>query len=168
MRFLLASLLTCSAYAAQPTVLVDEIFDIAPRKAGAVHLNLRQRTASVKCWFEVKDGADVRPAILTESGEYVYTGDFSPGGEFTYRVRNTGDYRVIFDNSKQTSSTSHVYVKILLDFMDGPVTTATPTRQKAAIFGSLALFVLIAAWSAKKLLPAIAERRNPMPPSLFD
>ena len=170
MTALIASLMILAAAAAAPvppTILVDEVFEISPRKAGAVHLNLRQRTASVRCIFEVKDGADVRPLIVSADGEGLYTGEFSPGGEFSYRVRKTGDYKVIFDNSQQTSGTSQVYVKIVLDFMDGPVITATPQRQKIAIVGTLTLFALIAGFAAWKFHPAIIERRNPPPPPMY-
>ena len=150
-----------------PTILVDEIFEIAPGKAGAVHLNLHQRTASVKCFYEVKDGADVRPMIVSESGEGLYFGEFSAAGDFTYRIRKTGGYKVVFDNSRQTGGTSHVYVKIILDFMDGRVITATPQRQKIAIIGTLALFFLIAGFAGWKLLPSIIDRKNQPPPPMW-
>ena len=64
MRLLLAGVLIAAASAASPTaptLLVDEVFTLAPNKAGAVHLNLQQRVATIRCIFEVKDGADVRP-----------------------------------------------------------------------------------------------------------
>ena len=165
----LASMLFAASVAVPvpPTILVDEVFEISPRKAGAVHLNLRQRTANVRCIFEVKDGADVRPMIAFEEGEALYSGEFSSGGEFTYRVRKTGDYKVIFDNSHQTDGRSLVYVKIILDFMDGPVITATSQRQILAIGGTLTLFALIAGFAVWKLLPAITERRNPPPPPMY-
>jgi hypothetical protein len=170
MTGLIASVLFLTANAVAPippSVVVDEVFEIAPRKAGAVQLNLRQRTATVKCIFEVNDGADVRPMIVSEAGEGLYSGEFSSGGEFTYRIRKTGDYKVIFDNSHQTSGISRVYVKIVLDFMDGPVITATPQRRRIVIAGSFTLFVLLAAFAAWKILPAVTARRNPPPPPMY-
>jgi emp24/gp25L/p24 family/GOLD len=169
MKLFIASVMILAASsAAPPSILVDEVFEIAPGKAGAVQLNLRQRTAHVRCFFEVKDGADVRPMIVSEEGEALYSGEFAAGGEFTYRIRKTGDYKVIFDNSHQTSGRSLVYVKIALEFMDGRVITATPPRQRIAIIGTLALFALIAGFAGWKIAPAIIERRNPPPPTMFD
>lgn len=170
MTVLAASVMLLTASAAvpvPPTVLVDEVFEISPRKAGAVHLNLRQRTANVRCVFEVKDGADVRPLIVSADGDSLYTGAFSPGGEFSYRVRKTGDYKLIFDNSQQTSGTSRVYVKIMLVFMDAPAITAAPQRQEFAIFGTLTFFALIAGFAVWKIRPALIERRNPPPPTRY-
>lgn len=161
------TILAASA-AVPPSILVDEVFEIAPGKAGAVQLNLRQRTANVRCFFEVKNGADVRPMIVSEEGDGLYSGEFAASGEFTYRIRKTGDYKVIFDNSHQASGTSLVYVKIVLDFMEGRVITASPQRQKIAIIGTLALFVLIAGFAGWKLAPEIIERRNHPPPTMFD
>ncbi len=170
MTLLIASLMLLTAKAAvlvPPTILVDEVFEISPRKAGAVHLNLRQRPATVRCIFEVKDGADVKPMIVSAQGEGLYTGEFSSGGEFSYHIRKTGDYEVIFDNSHQTGGVSRVYLKIMLDFRDGPVITATPQRQRIAIIGTLTLFAMIAGFAASKILPAVIERRNQPPPPMY-
>jgi hypothetical protein len=166
-KLALAGLMAVAAWAAQPMVLVDEVFDIAPGKAGAVPIDLRQQAAGMKCFYEVKDGADVQPMIISEAGENLYQGEFSAGGEFSYRIHKPGSYKVLFNNSRQMSGVSHVYVKIMLDFFDGKVITAAPERQKLAIFGTLGLFVIFTGFAARKLVPAIAERKTQPPPSMY-
>ncbi len=165
--FILLLIAAATAQAAQPLILVDEVFEIAPSKAGAVPIDLHKQTAGIKCIFEVKDGADVQPMIISEDGEGLYQGDFSAGGEFNYRIRKPGSYKVLFNNSRQMDGVSHVYVKIVLDFFDGKVIQATPARQKIAIFGSLGIFLLLAGFAAWKLVPVIAERRTEPPQSMY-
>ena len=149
--------------------LVDENYKIAPSKWNYVEVNLRQRPALVNASFQVESGPrNVRLALMTRVNLENLREDLphgvlaltepGPKGEFSFRVREPGDYAVVIDNRNSKQLAADVHLRVSLDFSEKPISVTTGIsrgRQLAVIFASFLFFFGVVTFAGRKIMAAI-------------
>ena len=148
--------------------LVDEVYRIPRGEWKYVALDLHQQPATISATYELPSGSGpVRLALMTREDLEHFRNDADHGvlvvtplgksGAFNYRVRRPGEYVIVVDNRAGAAQPAAVHLKVNLDFARrGPdVTQLSPQRQLAVVVISVAVFVGIVTYSARRLLKAI-------------
>jgi hypothetical protein len=149
--------------------LVDEVYQISHSEWKYVEVNLRQKPATVTASYRVDQGpGKVRLALMTRENLELLRDDLPHGvlavtepgsrGEFSFRVRQPGDYVVVVDNRASKDLPVSVHLKIALDFARGEVpivTRASRQRQMAVVGLALLFFFGVVTFAGRKLMAGI-------------
>jgi len=147
--------------------LADEVYHIPPRNWRYMELGLRQRPALVNARFEVDEGS---PRVRLELMNHDELGRLQDGlapvllsatpagsnGRLFFDLLHAGDYVLVVEN--RGPAEAMVHLRVLLDFSGRhslTVTQISPERQAVVVGLSLAVFLAIVAYSARRLLRAI-------------
>jgi hypothetical protein len=149
--------------------LADEVYHIPPRNWRYMELGLNQRPALVNARFEVDEGPPtIRLALMARAElERLRTGhppvllSVTPAGSsgrLFYDLPHAGSYVLLVENRGPTEALVHL--RVLLDFSGRQsltVTQISPLRRAVVVTVSLAVFLAIVAYSARRLLKAMAR-----------
>jgi hypothetical protein len=149
--------------------LADEQYRIPPRNWRYMEVTLKQRPALVIARFEVDAGpAGVRLELMTaDELERLRAGQppallsvtpAGPAGRLFYDLPQAGNYMLVVEN--RGAAEAEVHLRVLLDFSGRhslTVTQITPLRRAVVVALSLAVFLAIVTYSARRLLRAIGR-----------
>ncbi len=157
------------AAASTSVELADEQYRIPPRNWRYMEVGLNQRPALVIARFEVDEGpSGVRLELMTrEDLEHLRNGQphevlsVTPAGatgRLFYDLPQPGAYILVVEN--RGAAEAEVHLRVLLDFSGRhslSVTQITPLRRAVVVALSLAVFLAIVTYSARRLLRAIGR-----------
>jgi hypothetical protein len=147
--------------------LADEVYHIPPRNWRYMELGLKQRPALVNARFEVDGGPrHVHLELMTRRDLERLRADLpydrfsatpgGPAGRLIYDLPRPGDYVLVVENRGPAEAIVHL--RVLLDFSGRhslTVTQITPKRRTVVVALSLAFFLAVVTYSARRLLRAI-------------
>jgi len=148
--------------------LVDEVLSIDARAVHSISINLHQQPAVIDFSYEVSSGGDISITLIarTQAGDRflrrIPRGD---GGSFRQAAPDPGDYELVFDN-RRNQDPAQVHVHVDLDFdaagLKEPA-TLSPVRRGVVTGLSLLFLVGLTVWFARRVGPAIEQRRRGPP-----
>lgn len=150
---------TTSITASTSVVLVDQTFVVPANDWRFVDLGLRQRTAEVKAEFAVQDGPPVQMLLMehadlerlnrSEAHAAVAATTVSAHGRLDVHTPKPGNYVVVLENHSGGGIPAQVLLHVSVDFVEA--TQITPARQLTVVSLSLAVFLAIVSYSARRL-----------------
>ncbi|MCW5983223.1 MAG: hypothetical protein KIT09_34350 [Bryobacteraceae bacterium] len=153
-------------------LIVDETVRVAPGEYVTVSLGLQQRAAVVDLSFRTETPSPgISVALLgpTESRardgvrrEFLRVVYDQRDGAFRFPARRLGDYEILVDNRGNKEKEAVVALRVALGFNDAGIMrpeTLSPERRVAVVALSLLFLTVVALWSGRKLLDAIARRK---------
>ena len=149
--------------------LADELYRIPPRNWRYMELGLKQQPALVNARFEVDEGPPgVRMSLMTRRDlnrlnagvphDVLSVSAAGSSGRLLYHVSQPGDYVLVVENPGPAGV--EVHLRVVLDFSGRhslTVTQATPRRKAAVVGISLAVFLGIVTYSARRLRRTIGR-----------
>ena len=159
--------------ASNQVVLVDEEVVVEAGKVKAVHVDLRQRPAVVETTFEVLRGEPVEVSLIGGEGRgrrYLRRVSDRSSGTIRYAARKLGPYQLVLDARGVDQGRTTIRLRIALAFDSAGLLqpgSLSPQRRSAVVALSVLFFLLVVAYTGRRLKAAIAKRRNDEQPPLF-
>jgi len=161
--------ITCLVLLAASTSveLADELYRVPPRNWRYMDMQVEQRPAMVNARFEVDEGPGrVRIELMTRGNldrlrdglphPLLAASGAGSSGQLLFDLPQAGDYVLVVENRGATEALVHM--RVLLDFSGRrslSVTQTTPERRAVVVILSLAVFVAVVAYSARRLRRAM-------------
>ena len=140
--------------------LVDEVFRIPAAEWRYVEVLTRQEGTRIRCDFAVEAGGPAVRVALLRPGDlgrlragqsFTAVAEDGPAarGRVEKLVREAGTYSVVLDNRSDRATD----VRLQVALSSPGVRTLSPQRRTSVIGISLAVFLAICGYAARKLLP---------------
>lgn len=171
MTGLLLSLLLATT-APKITTLYDDVVKVGPGRIRTLDIALPVRPIRIVCTYEViQGGSGVRVVLLKqedaarwlrgEAHTVETSTSYSKRGAFSYKPIDPDHYQLVLDNRVEGRAPTDVHLLVRTvesEESPGPIRLAERAKGKALVFGSMAIFAVVAGLFAFRLKKGLTRQ----------